>query len=446
MRVLTRYLLRSHVGPFFFALVALTSVVLLNTLAKELANLAGKGLPTRVFFEFFYLSLPANLALTLPMSVLVAVLYTVSQMAAENEIMALKASGVDLRRAFLPLLVAATFIAGGMVWFNDQVLPASNYRWRMLMMDVAQTSPLILLQPQVINPIKTADGVARYYLRAGRIEEAGNRLRDVTIYDVSNADVARTIYADSGRIAFNETQTDLILTLYSGHIREVQLSQPETFQSTRFQRQLLRMAGVSQRLERTTDSNLRTDRDMTGSMMRAEIDTLHVQISKLQAQASKPIPPSAGIEPTTTDVAGEPIPYLQARIKSLHTQIREYQTEIQNKYSIAAAALVFVLIGVPIALRFARGGVGMVIGVSLAIFSIYYVGLIAGESLADQGYMPPWLAMWLTNLVFGALGVVGLWRVGREQSTGRGSGWGDLPRWLRPRGARRAARVAEAEG
>jgi lipopolysaccharide export system permease protein len=312
------------------------------------------------------------------------------------------------------------------------------------MMDVAQTSPLILLQPQVINPINTADGVARYYLRAGRIEEAGNRLRDVTIYDVSNPDVARTIYADSGRIAFNEKQTDLILTLYSGHIREVQLSQPETFQSTRFESQLLRMAGVSQRLERTTDSKLRTDRDMTGSMMRAEIDTLHTQIGKLKAQAGKPIPPSAGI-PDTLDASGEPMSYTQARIKSLQTQVREFQTEIQKKYSIAAAALVFVLIGVPIALRFARGGVGMVIGVSLAIFSIYYVGLIAGESLADQGYMPPWLAMWLTNLVFGALGVVGLWRVGREQSTGRGSGWGDLPRWLRPPGARRAARVAEAE-
>jgi lipopolysaccharide export system permease protein len=358
--------------------------------------------------------------------------------------MALKASGVDLRRAFLPLIAVATLIAGGMVWFNDQVLPAANYRWRMLMVDVAQTSPLILLQPQVINPINSADGIARYYLRAGRIEEAGNRLRDVTIYDVSNPDVARTIYADSGSLAFNEKQTDLILTLFTGHIREVRLSEPETFQSTRFKSQLLRMADVSQRLERTTSSNLRTDRDMTGSMMRARIDTLRTEIVKLREQAKNPIPPSAGVSEIRSE-SGEPIPYMEARIKSTRTQIREFQTEIQKKYSIAAAALVFVLIGIPIALRFARGGVGMVIGVSLAIFSIYYVGLIAGESLADQGYVPPWLAMWLTNLVFGALGLVGIWRVGREQSTGRGSGWGDLPRWLRLRRPRGTSRVAEAE-
>ncbi len=70
MKILTRYLLRAHIGPFFFALVTLTGVILINTLAKELASFAGKGLPIMTILEFFVLSLPANLALTLPMSVL----------------------------------------------------------------------------------------------------------------------------------------------------------------------------------------------------------------------------------------------------------------------------------------------------------------------------------------------------------------------------------------
>ena len=113
MKVLTRYLLRSHVAPFFFAFLALTGVVLINTLAQQLANLAGKGLSTAVFVEFFVLSLPANIALTLPMAVLVAVLYTFSQFAAENEINALKASGIDLRRMVLPLLFAAATVSSG---------------------------------------------------------------------------------------------------------------------------------------------------------------------------------------------------------------------------------------------------------------------------------------------------------------------------------------------
>ena len=79
----------------------------------------------------------------------------------------------------------------------------------------------------------------------------------------------------------------------------------------------------------------------------------------------------------------------------------------------------------------------MVIAASLLIFSIYYVGLIGGESLADAGRMAPAIAMWQTNAIFGTLGLFGMWRVGRERSSGRGGGWGDLPRWLRRPALRR---------
>ena len=89
MKILTRYLLRAHVGPFFFAFVALTGVVLINTLARRLAELAGKGLPMRAITEFFVYALPATVALTFPMAVLVAILYTFATFTAENEITAI---------------------------------------------------------------------------------------------------------------------------------------------------------------------------------------------------------------------------------------------------------------------------------------------------------------------------------------------------------------------
>jgi lipopolysaccharide export system permease protein len=443
MKVLTRYLLRSHLGPLLFAFVALTGVVLINTLAKSLASLAGKGLPTHVFFEFFVLSLPANIALTLPMSVLVAVLYTFAQMAAENEITAIRASGVDLRRMVTPVVVVAALLAGFMVWFNDQVLPAANYRWRMLMMDVAQTSPLLVLRPHVVNPITTTDGVARYYLRAGRIDQATNRLFDVTIYDLSSSQYSRTIYADSGRVALNAAKTDLILRLYDGNIREVQLARPETFQQTTFGEQVLRMEGVSQQLARTKESTFRTDRDMTVAMMQGRVDSLQTMLKEVLSKKDVKMSPTAGVTPEV-DENGETISFQESRARNLRFQIRENQVEIQKKFSIATATLIFVLIGVPIALRFPRGGVGMVIAVSLAVFSIYYVGLIGGETLGNEGYMPAWLAMWSTNILFGALGLAGLRVIGREQSTGRGGGWGDLPKWLRLPALRRSERAAES--
>lgn len=484
MKVLTRYLLRAHVGPFLFALVALTGVILINTLAKELANLAGKGLPMDVVFEFFVLSLPANIALTLPMAVLVSVLYTFSSLASENEITALRASGVDLRRAVLPVILLAAIIAGGMIWFNDRVLPASNYRWRVLMTDVAQARPLLALQPQTINPIRGADGGTPYYLEAQEIDTGSGTMWGVSIWDVSDGRINRTIVADSGRMMFNERRTDLLLTLFDGNVREVDFGDPTAFQVVDFRQQVMRMQGVSDRLERTAESGYRTDRDMTVAMMNARIDTLRAELDTLRVAAaaaasaeesalpapaegeddSPPIradpavlPPSAGgaaldesaglnrIAPATSEAQAvarsETERYSEARARNVEFQIREFQVEIQKKYSIATSTLVFVLIGIPIALRFPRGGIGMVIAVSLAVFGIYYVGLIGGETLGNEGYVPPLLAMWGTNIIFGTLGFLGFLRLGREQGTTRGSGWGELPDWLRLGKRRRPGRT-----
>jgi lipopolysaccharide export system permease protein len=103
-----------------------------------------------------------------------------------------------------------------------------------------------------------------------------------------------------------------------------------------------------------------------------------------------------------------------------------YDVEIQKKFSLAAACLIFVLVGAPIALRFPRGGVGLVIGVSLFIFAVYYVGLIGGEELANRSYISAFWAMWGTNVIMTVVGLVLTWRMGREASTGRGGDIGEM--------------------
>src|SRR5262245_49848138 len=123
MKILTRYVLRVHLGPFLFALFAMTSLLFVNVLARRFAELAGKGLPMTVIGEVFALSLPHIIALTLPMAVLVAVLYSFSQLASDNEITALKASGVNLFSLVIPVLGASAVLAAFMVYFNDRILP-----------------------------------------------------------------------------------------------------------------------------------------------------------------------------------------------------------------------------------------------------------------------------------------------------------------------------------
>jgi lipopolysaccharide export system permease protein len=111
-------------------------------------------------------------------------------------------------------------------------------------------------------------------------------------------------------------------------------------------------------------------------------------------------------------------------------RVRQFTVEIHKKFSLSVACTTFVLIGIALALRFPRGGMGLVIGASLVIFAVFYVGLTVGENLGDPGIMNPVLAMWLPNLVVLILGVLGLLRVNREFGSTRGGDLADLADFL----------------
>jgi lipopolysaccharide export system permease protein len=464
MKILTRYLMRAHLGPSLFAFFALTGVILINTLARRLADLAGKGLPPRVIAEFFVLALPATVALTFPMAVLVAVLFTFSSLTADNEITALKASGVDLRRMLAPLLVAAGIITAGMIVFNDRVLPEANHRWSQLIIDIGRKTPTFLLEEQTLNRIAPQSGGKVYYLRAARIEPGSNRMWDVQMFDVSNPATLHTVFADSGRASFSANGDDMILQLYDGHTREVSSGEPDQFRRVYFKQQVFGVPDVGNQLQRNDrPDGYRGDREMTIGMLQAQIDTL----ARQRREETRNLRQSAladldfaltGKEPadpagpgTTAEMRSQMDPALAAsmdaerrnlrtrtrrtadvlansgrQVGQLEESIRNYLVEIHKKYSIAVASLVFVIVGAPLALRFGGGGIGMVIATSMAVFSLYYVGLIGGESLAGRGIVSPVLAMWIMNGVMTVLGVLGLATMGRETSTARSGTWDTL--------------------
>jgi lipopolysaccharide export system permease protein len=86
---------------------------------------------------------------------------------------------------------------------------------------------------------------------------------------------------------------------------------------------------------------------------------------------------------------------MQLELDVSQNTIDQFRVEIEKKFAIATACIVFVLLGAPIALRFPRGGVGLTIGVSLGVFGVYYVGLLGGEALADRAIVGPSVAMWM---------------------------------------------------
>ncbi|HSJ76997.1 MAG TPA: LptF/LptG family permease, partial [Gemmatimonadales bacterium] len=259
MRLLSRYLLRQLAAPFVFALAAQTSLMLLSQIAKKFGALVGKGLSWTVIGEVFALSLPFIIAMTLPMAVLLAVLYTFSHLAADNEITAMRASGISAYQVLMPVLIWGACMAAFNFAFVDQVLPRSNARLRALLIDIGRKKPTFELREQVINEVPPS----QYFLRASRIDAATGKMRGVTIYDVGGEASRRIIYADSGSMAYAEGQTDLSLRLYDGSIHQYRPSEPTRFQLTYFSVNDIRVKNVYDQLQRNTSESIRGDREMS---------------------------------------------------------------------------------------------------------------------------------------------------------------------------------------
>ena len=480
MRILSRYVLVRLVAPFGFALAALTGFMLLNQVARRFDTLAGKGLEWTVIGEVFLLCIPFILALTLPMAVLVAVLFSFSNLAADSEVTAMRASGVSVPQLVRPVLIWSLLMAVFTFGFVDQVLPRSNARLRTLLFDISRKSPTFQLNEQVVNTIPES----QYFLRAGAIDQVRGMLRDVAIYDLSGQFSRRIVYADSGTMTALGGGRHLQLILHSGTVHEFRGDEESAFRLTGFLRNEVILRNVQDSLERRTGDVIRGDREMSTCEMLEVVRTAGSEISEARetrasllerdlavvlgktptAQEPEPVPPGplplycrfvdrvqALVLPKTAEAqatAQQRPARPQGRVeasglaswpevngaaaneRSAQRRADKYLVEVHKKFSIAAACVPFVLIGIVLALRFPRGGMGLVIGGAMAVFSIFWVGLTAGEALADKGYIRPWLAMWSPNIVLGIVGVIGIMRVNRESGSTRGGDWEEVMQWF----------------
>ena len=471
MKILTKYILKEHFAPLMFALSALTSLLLLNYIAKQFGQLVGKGLPWHVIAEFMLLSVPFTVAMTLPMAVLVSTLHAFSRMASENEITAFKASGIALQRLMVPVIIAASVLTITMVWFNDQVLPAANHRLTTLTNDIARKKPTFALKEQVINPI-SPNGI---FLRTARLF-SNNRMRDVAIFDMTDPLTRTTIRADSGLLEMLPNQRDLLLTLFHGSWTVLKPEDPTRLQRVFFNTDFVKVRNVGNTLEiDTVGGGEKSDREMTVCELQRRVtrlvrarDSVYGVLKTIDSNVAKTVrtggvssglgglychrlarmsvvrtasamevrdqqppqqPPQQGgvltplpEAPTTNPgMRAAQAEMLKLQIVLSQSTINGDRVEIEKKFAIAAACVIFVLLGAPIALRFPRGGVGLTIGVSLGVFGLYYTGLTAGEALARDNLIPPFWAMWSANFLLLAVGLALTSRLGREGATSRGS-------------------------
>lgn len=477
MLILWRYIIREHIGPFFFGLSIIILVFLLNLVFRELGRILSRGLEFMVILEFFYLNLAWIIALAVPMAVLIATLMAFGRLSADSEIVALKASGINMYRLIAPVAAVSILLSIFLVWFNNEVLPEFNHRARLLATDIARKRPTLNLEPGV-----QYQELKNYNLMVHEIREEQDTsyVKGVFVEDNSDHKLNKLIVAEHGKVFFNQNTGKLVLILYNGKMHQLDLETMEHYRIITFPKQVMSIP-IPDMVLRRSESEYRGDREKSAQTMmndvlknRQDIESRHKKMLELvESRTKKYLPLPKGI-PAEEDRSGKlqqlskaaealanKSPFRQRRQPktAFETALDDHQrlaqqlkseinviaqlersnyilmVEVHKKYSIPAACLVFVLIGAPLGIMARKGGLAVGGSISLGFFLLYWVFLIAGEELADNQHITPFMAMWLANIVVGAAGVFLAIRSVRESTFIRWEWLTNLLSKLRPKGS-----------
>ena len=435
MTSLSRYILLRHAGPYAFGCCLIVFVLVVDVILQMMDQVLSKGLDFDVAGRLFVYNLAWIIALAVPMAVLVAVLMAFGKLSADNEIMAVKSSGIGLMRLVRPVLFAAALLTVIMIVFNDRVLPDWNHRARSIAADLKRRKAALVLKQK--EGIFIRD-VGSYSLLIGRIDERANTLHDIIVYDSGRPGPPTSLHADSGELQILEDGRYMQLTLYDGEYNRVDPDHPERFVRSTFARQVIHIKD-SDRAFNQYRSSYRSDREMDIAAMYASVDKYRAEelrsvavmdslvigfltavgrpaLSRPALSDSTPARDGPQGRLGSSSDAGEFRPWAKDVMGRLQKQTRlnrnrqrranAFLVEIHKKFSIAAACFVFVLMGAPLGVIVRSRGAAVSVAVSIAFFFAYWMFLIGGEELADRGYVSPALAMWAPNLLFGAIGAL----------------------------------------
>jgi lipopolysaccharide export system permease protein len=372
--ILTRYLIRAHAGPFAFAFCALTGLLFLTAIAQRFQELAGKAVGPAVILELMVLSLPHVITLTVPMAAFAATLYVFADLARSRELQGMAAAGMHPGRAITPLAVTGLVLSLLMVSFNDRVLPGANARFQDRLEDVARMSPALRLQPGVMNAVQGDDGVLRYILVRSLARE-GDAMRGFISIDLSEPNRPQFLSSEHASMALRGNGRDVLLRLRDGHIASPFVDSPGSFRASRFQSAVINLRGLTAGLERGERVGQRAERELSMGTLRARIREMRTAAGSLGPGGS------VGVSPA------DPPAYLV---------VGRYRGEIHRRYATAFACVVFVLLAALLGTRFAHGGMGAVIGLSVLVLAFFRVGIIWGDRLSDAGTVGPVVGNWGT--------------------------------------------------
>ncbi len=362
MKILRDYLIKEFIGPLFLAFGVLTFVMILGNLVKIAELIINKGVDILSVAKLFFFMIPYLFTYTLPIAALVAVLLSLGRLSSDNEIVAIRASGINIFSLALPLLVIGMMLSLLLVICNDRLIPYAHFATRKTLMEVGVKNPTAALEPGVF--INSFD---KYILFIYSIED--NKLNNIRVYEPQGDDKpARIIVAKKGEFIAIPEKNTLKLKLMDGTADEPDPSNPNTFYKLNFKNYFmtLNLSAMNEkgRIEKKP-------KDMTIQELRDEIASL-----KKQGVNAAPL-----------------------------------ITEIHKKVSLAFSCFVFVLLGLPLAIITKRREKSINFGIAFLIVGVFYLLFLGSEAMSLQGYMDPAIAMWLPNIIMGAIGVILTYRL-----------------------------------
>lgn len=371
LKTVDRYVFREMVPPFLVGLLLLVFVLLMNQVLLLAELFIDKGVPAGDALRILALLLPSILAFAVPMAVLTGILGGLSRLAADSEVVAFQTLGIGPRRLARPVL-----LFGLCGWLVTSLLalylaPRANHQWVQVMTDSVLARVRLKVHPLEFNEtIPDMVFLVRDVDRTGAWE-------DIFAHIGRDPLSPRVVMARRGRIVLFPEKKRAVLELSDGVLYTGSPAEPGKDSVTAFER---------------------LEEDIP-------VESLFASISSEKRVREKDI--------------GELVRGLRELRTAEGPQARRETTfhaiEIHKKFSLPFVCLIFVLLGLPLGIRTGRVGRTGGYSLSMVIILLFYVLLTAGEKLAADGKISPFLGMWGPDLVLAAAGLSLFLRSDRER-------------------------------
>jgi lipopolysaccharide export system permease protein len=356
-RKLSRYLIAEILPPFFFGLLAFTVVLLITRILKLIELVVTRGVPVLEIGKLLALILPTFLELTVPMAFLLAILLGLGRLSSDQEILAMKASGISPAQILWPIGAVAVAVAIITLLLTTFVRPAANFALKKELYSIAKSRVGTALKEKVFT-----DDFPKILIYVEELIPPGNTAQGILIVDNRDRLKEDIILGKVALISTDEQTNTLGLRLFDGSIYEREKHRPG-FSQTRFN---------------IYDFKLDLD-ELVGSVRQKDAGPKESSLAQLMN--------------TIRDKEVQGARTIAERM------------ELHQRFSFAFAPLVFCLLGVSLTLlpRSSRATRSWGFALSLLWLLVYYALLSLGKALGENGVLHPIAALWLPNLVIGAV-------------------------------------------